>query len=355
MGMGFLDLWGGVADWFKAPDAPDPIDPSESALDYVRGMADPELQETILSSEREYRPQYQALNLQDMLGYLQGSGGQMGMLDMQDLAAGRTEGLRADVTSRQRASDIADVEGLGTRATAALRASDPLMEALIGKQTGLTNELYDRAGGLSPQQKRQADQQAREAFASRGRVGDNSAVAAEILNREEFKRANRAEAQQAASQTYNMYKGTAADPFQAILGRPSGSLNQGLETAGQARGAVGQSTSQLFNADAGVNLALQENANLMDFQNNLYGAKMGMIGGVAQGAGSAAAAFSDRRLKKNIVRVGTHKSGVGVYSYTMKHNGRDEVGVMAQELQGVMPEAVSTHPNGYLMVDYSKL
>jgi len=261
-------------------------DTGEDARSYIEAMTDPVLQEKQISAEREYRPQYQELNLQDMLGYLQGSGGQMGMLDMQELAAGRTEGLRADVTSRQREADIADVEGLGTRATAALRASDPLMEALIGKQTGLTDELYDRAGGLSPQQKRQADQQAREAFASRGRVGDNSAVAAEILNREEFKRANRAEAQQAAAQTYNMYKGSSADPFQAILGRASGSLNQGLATAGQAGSAVGQSTPQLFNPDAGVNLALQENANLMDFESNLYGSKMGMWGGIAQGVGS---------------------------------------------------------------------
>jgi len=185
------------------------------------------------------------------------------------------------------------------------------MEGLIGKQTGLTNELYDRAGGLNPQQKRQADQQAREAFASRGRVGDNSAVAAEILNREEFKRANRAEAQQsaaqtygmyqgaaaderarwnqaqqAASQTYNMYKGTSSDPFQAILGRPSGSLNQGLATAGQAGSAVGQSTPQLFNPDTGVNIGLQNAANQNDYNAANYGAKMGMWGGIAQGAGS---------------------------------------------------------------------
>jgi len=311
-------------------------DTGEDARSYIEAMTDPVLQEKQISAEREYRPQYQELNLQDMLGYLQGSGGQMGMLDMQDLAAGRTEGLRADVTSRQREADIADVEGLGTRATDALRASDPLMEGLvgkqagltdefydrarasdplmeglIGKQTGLTNELYDRAGGLNPQQKRQADQQAREAFASRGRVGDNSAVAAEILNREEFKRANRAEAQQSASQTYNMYqgsaaderarwnqaqqaaaqtynfyKGTSSDPFQAILGRPSGSLNQGLATAGQAGSAVGQSTPQLFNPDTGVNIGLQNAANQNDYNAANYGAKMGMWGGIAQGAGS---------------------------------------------------------------------
>ena len=266
-------------------------DTGADARSYMPDMSDPVLQEKMISAEREFRPQYQELNLQEMLGYLQGSDDVMGVMDMQDLAAGRTEGLRADVTSRQRASDIADVEGLGTRATAAFRASDPLMEALIGKQTGLTNELYDRAGGLSPQQKRQADQQAREAFAARGRVGDNSAVAAEILNREEFKRANRAEAQQAAAQTYGMYKGSAVDPFQAILGRQSGSLNQGLATAGQAGSALGQSTSQLFNPDAGVNIGLQNAANKGDYSWGPQGAKMHMWGGVAQGVGSAAGAY----------------------------------------------------------------
>ena len=54
--------------------------------------------------------------------------------------------------------------------------------------------------------------------------------------------------------------------------------------------------------------------------------------GIGQVAGIAAMAMmSDVRLKKNIVRVGTHpRLGVGLYEYDI-HGGR-EVGVIAQEV-----------------------
>jgi hypothetical protein len=68
---------------------------------------------------------------------------------------------------------------------------------------------------------------------------------------------------------------------------------------------------------------------------------------------SPAGTFSDRRLKSNIVRLGTHPIGVGIYEYDI-FGGR-QIGVMAQELMEVMPEAVHQHPSGYLMVDYGRL
>jgi hypothetical protein len=276
----------------SSPPKIEKADTGEDARSYIEAMTDPELQEKIISSEREYRPQYQDVNLQDMWGYLQGNGDQGGILDMQDVAGARTEELRSKLASEQREADIADVENLGGRATDALRKSDPLMDALIGKQSNLTNDLYDRAGGISPQQKRQADQQAREAFGARGRVDDNSAVAAEILNREDYMRSNRAEAQASGAQAFGMYKGTAADPFQAILGRPSGALNQGLSTAGQAGGAIGQSTPQLFNPDTGVNIGLQNAANANKYNSATYGAEQAKWGGAMQGFGNMMQGFS---------------------------------------------------------------
>ena len=69
--------------------------------------------------------------------------------------------------------------------------------------------------------------------------------------------------------------------------------------------------------------------------------------------GSAMKAFSDQRLKSNIVRLGTHPVGVGIYEYDI-FNER-QVGVMAQELMEVMPEAVTQHSSGYYMVDYGRL
>ena len=63
--------------------------------------------------------------------------------------------------------------------------------------------------------------------------------------------------------------------------------------------------------------------------------------------------FSDRRLKSNIKRVGTHEIGVGIYEYTMM--GMPQRGVIAQEVQAVRPDLVKRHANGYLTVNYGGL
>jgi len=69
--------------------------------------------------------------------------------------------------------------------------------------------------------------------------------------------------------------------------------------------------------------------------------------------GSAAFMFSDRRLKLDIKRVGTHAIGVGIYEYTMM--GMPQRGVIAQEVQAVRPDLVKRHTNGFLMVNYGGL
>ena len=76
------------------------------------------------------------------------------------------------------------------------------------------------------------------------------------------------------------------------------------------------------------------------------------FGNIANIAGSAFM-FSDRRLKSNITRVGTHPIGVGIYEYTMM--GMPQRGVIAQEVQKVRPDLVKRHANGYLMVNYGGL
>jgi len=63
--------------------------------------------------------------------------------------------------------------------------------------------------------------------------------------------------------------------------------------------------------------------------------------------------FSDRRLKSNIVQVGTHPLGIGIYEYDIF--GKRELGVMADEVATVMPDAIVPHQSGYMMVNYGKL
>lgn len=62
---------------------------------------------------------------------------------------------------------------------------------------------------------------------------------------------------------------------------------------------------------------------------------------------------SDRRLKSDIVRIGTHPLGIGIYQYTI--GGVPDVGVMADEVEAVVPSAVLVREDGFKMVDYGRL
>lgn len=75
--------------------------------------------------------------------------------------------------------------------------------------------------------------------------------------------------------------------------------------------------------------------------------------------GSFIKAFSDIRMKENIEMVGKTDAGFNIYEYDYKPEFKDVAGhgrfrgVMAQEIEQRIPEAVSVAPNGYKMVDYS--
>jgi hypothetical protein len=70
---------------------------------------------------------------------------------------------------------------------------------------------------------------------------------------------------------------------------------------------------------------------------------------------------SDIAIKENIRQVGVLSNGLGVYEYEYKPAYKNtwghgqQIGVMAQEVEQIIPEAVSVHPDGYKMVDYSKI
>lgn len=87
--------------------------------------------------------------------------------------------------------------------------------------------------------------------------------------------------------------------------------------------------------------------------NQQVGSYNNMMSGLFSLGSAALGRPSDIRLKSSIVKVGEHPLGIGIYEYDIF--GHRERGVMAQELQEVMPEAVTEHPLGYLMVDYSMI
>src|ERR1700733_152847 len=64
---------------------------------------------------------------------------------------------------------------------------------------------------------------------------------------------------------------------------------------------------------------------------------------------------SDIRLKRDITQVGRLPDGIGLYRYRYLSGDTTYVGVMAQEVEPIAPDAVVRAANGYLRVDYARL
>jgi hypothetical protein len=70
---------------------------------------------------------------------------------------------------------------------------------------------------------------------------------------------------------------------------------------------------------------------------------------------------SDPSIKENIVKISVHPLRIGLYLFDYRPEFREQwghgrqFGVMADEVEQIMPEAVSVHPDGYKMVNYAML
>ncbi len=81
----------------------------------------------------------------------------------------------------------------------------------------------------------------------------------------------------------------------------------------------------------------------------------GGMGGGMMGGGGRGGRRSDITLKHDIAFIGQLDNGIGFYRFA--YNGSDTayVGVMAQDVQRVRPDAVTRGRDGYLRVFYDKL
>lgn len=80
-----------------------------------------------------------------------------------------------------------------------------------------------------------------------------------------------------------------------------------------------------------------------------------IFGGAGLGLKALGTFFpSDRHLKEDIRPVGALNDGQTVYSYRFKGDPRTQIGLLAQEVERVRPEAVARHPSGMRMVDYRR-
>lgn len=142
-----------------------------------------------------------------------------------------------------------------------------------------------------------------------------------------------------------------------------GAGNQMLGAAGSMQGTVGNSLQMDNGAASRYNSGVSAGISNYNsyYANSLQAAKIKAESDPTKEIlGTAAGAMmmmSDRRLKTDIVPVGQLANGLTVYSYRLKSGGPTMLGVMADEVARVVPEAYvrGGAGNGYDAVDYSKL
>lgn len=193
---------------------------------------------------------------------------------------------------------------------------------------------------------------------------------------------NNAQEEQGRNQTFAYQQ--AADQAQAGAGAEQTRLaNLGLQNQAQAAQLYTQQYQQplnLYNSlETGTQASLPQfsatstnnqaapnvmgaYANNYQGQLNAYNSQVGSsnssLGGILGTLGSLGRAgiiaASDIRLKSAIKKLGKIK-GFNLYEFEYIGDDAKHIGVMAQEVQKIRPEAIITMPDGFLAVDYNKI
>lgn len=175
--------------------------------------------------------------------------------------------------------------------------------------------------------------------------------------------AARAEGMQLKSNAVNMLSGYPAMGMQnTAAGAGYGAAGLGLANTGLGGMTSGYGMAGGMAGNMGQNATSMYGIQSRDHYSNQGGDSMGSIlgglGGLAAGAAKVAPFFmSDRRMKTDIVLIGKdNKTGLNMYEFTYKDlPGHRYIGVMADEVAKVMPEAVVRTEDGYDVVNYKML
>jgi hypothetical protein len=160
-----------------------------------------------------------------------------------------------------------------------------------------------------------------------------------------------------ASRAYSAAGGFYTTPGLDLLRQTPQSYTAGTNMANIGLN-LGQTMTPSLDPNLGLNLALTKSGqmdarSLAQYQMDMQAkaARDKMIGDMI-GTGAYIFMASDRRLKTNIQRVGTTDGGLPIYTYKYKGESMTQMGVMAQDVEKVNPEAVREF-GGYKAVNYA--
>jgi hypothetical protein len=245
----------------------------------------------ILQFEKQFRPEFQGLNLQDISSFLTGAGGQQGLFGLSREAA--QEAGQQIGAARQ--AELGTMAGQAPLTRGLMEALSPEQAAAVRASAQEAERARAAALGVSPQERRSYEQQSREAFQSSGRLGGNLGLLSEAMGREDILARKRAEAAMAGQNAYNLAQGFYTQPGLGLLSQQPLSYQTGQQMLGLGMGGIKQGTPGLIQADTGLNLGAAQRQNQLQAQaanaESQAAYSSGLfegIGGIAQGIGAAA-------------------------------------------------------------------
>jgi hypothetical protein len=244
---------------------------------------------TVLGAERQFRPEFQSLNLADVQQF---GGGLLALSPQFTQQTGQQLG-------EARTAELGQMTGQTGLARGFMQALSPEQAFATQQAQQEAERAYASAQGVTPQEQRSYQQQAREAFQSAGRLGGNANIVSEAMGREDVLARKRAEAQAAGARSFDMSNQFYTAPGLAMLGSAPLSYQTGQNMMGLGLGAIGAGAPQMINPDVGINMGSQERSNQMAYQGAqaqnkaaATASRNAMIGtGVSAVAGIAAAAL----------------------------------------------------------------
>jgi hypothetical protein len=219
--------------------------------------------------QNEFGPQFMAQSLGQGQQYLQGVNGQMGLFDLSRMAGEETGQTLADL----RADELAQQTGQTGLTRGLMAALSPEQAAVVQASAQEAERARASAQGVTPEEQRMYQQTAREAAQASGRLGGNSAIAAEVMGRENVMAAKRAEAAQAGQRAYSQAGEFYTNPgLQALRSAPQsytagmGALGIGLASGPESSGQFDYNMPLGFAQQMG---GAQNQANQANYQNRL--------------------------------------------------------------------------------------
>jgi hypothetical protein len=224
------------------------------------------------------------------------------------------------------------------------------------------NYLQQQQNILAPMRAQEESRLADTLFKT-GRTGAAAGMGQGYVNPEQFALLQAREQQNAQMALTAEDRARALQNAQLQQGLSLFGLGEQIKTAPYQTSAnilgIGTNLAQLLNPNIGYGMQAGQAQQAGQMANAQMASQQqsnskGLLGGLASAGAQLGGSIitSDRRLKTNINKIGQYENGLNKYSWTYIW-GEDSQGVMADEVEKVIPDAVITLPSGYKAVNYA--